>query len=130
MLGLTARIQSLAQCGVKYVIRPALEEDTFSRGEILRRFDGEGLEMILPFDGKYPNVELGITEENYLYKLLKTEIGEVRARKSFEYGVPELRAIMEIEEHVILDFAMGMKYQFKMPSRKYANPLFNHPYQD
>lgn len=125
---LNDRIKQLAEYGVSYNSMPLEEIDKSFEGDIVARFDTEGLEFILPYKKDYTKTTAHVEENDGIYRVLEGEVGNERAKKTFDHGLLQTSAVIESETHVILDFQTNMQHIFEMPSRKYLNPSFNGPY--
>ena len=121
---LTKRIKQLTKFGLSIESQRLTEKDKEIEGDFVARFDeGEGLEYVVPQRGQFPRVTEVMKREDRFYRLLVAEIGEIEAEKTFDRGILHAGAMIESEQHIILDFTAGIKYKFEMPSRSYLKPI-------
>ena len=125
---LNDRIRQLAEYGITYNSMPLEETDKDFKRDIVLRFDAGNLEVILPYNKDFPQLRQYVKKDDGIYRILKAEIGDTRANRTFNHGLLQTGAIIESETHVILDFQSNRKYIFEMPSRKYLNPSFKGPF--
>ncbi|MEA3513976.1 MAG: hypothetical protein U9R34_00705 [Nanoarchaeota archaeon] len=125
---LNDRIKQLEKYGIIYNSMPLEETDKDFRGDIVMRFDAGNLECVLPYKKEFPKLTQYVEKEDGIYRILKAEVGDAKANKTFNHGLFQTGAIIESETHVIMDYKSERKYIFEMPSRKYLNPSFNGPF--
>lgn len=122
------RINQLAKYNITYTISSLKRTGDQFLGDIVAKFDNEGLEFIFPKDDEDDGFlhyllegdikRIKAEEERSYNQILIDEIGEIKAKKIIK-NLADWNKIMVLERHVILDFKMNKQYDFCMPSREY-----------
>ncbi len=123
---LSERITQLAKLGVRYSSfskfndRESHDVYPFEGEFLIARFDdGEGVELI-----NSGNICMPAKEDDFLYVVLKAEIGEDNELwKQIQFDsvgrAPPGSVAIRSEGHSIFDMKTGIRYDFMLPSRAY-----------